>query len=67
MRKVLRTKPAADYVGLSKSKLEKMRGEGTGPAYFRVGERIIVYSKEKLDAWLNNHLFQSTSEYRDSQ
>ncbi|MCH8040158.1 MAG: AlpA family phage regulatory protein [Nitrospinae bacterium] len=58
-----RTKPAAQYVGLSKSKMDKMRVDGTGPAYSKLGERIIVYAQSDLDTWLDTKTYLSTSEY----
>ena len=51
---VLRTQAAAEYVGLSKSALEKMRCSGMGPAFIKVGPRIVVYEKDTLDSWLNS-------------
>ena len=58
-----RTKPAAKYLDLSKSKLDKMRCDGTGPAFSKLGERIIVYAKKDLDDWLDTKIYHSTSEY----
>jgi predicted DNA-binding transcriptional regulator AlpA len=48
----LRTPAAAEYVGLSASTLEKLRLTGGGPAYFKSGRKIVVYSTADLDAWL---------------
>ena len=47
----IRVRAAAEYVGLSKSSLDKFRCYGTGPAYSKVG-RAVVYSTADLDAWL---------------
>ena len=55
----VRVKAAADYVGLSKSSLDKMRCLGTGPLYFKVG-RAVVYSHQDLDAWLESQKRVST-------
>ena len=41
----LRTKEAAHYVGLSARTLEKHRTYGTGPAYRKIGGRV-VYTLE---------------------
>jgi predicted DNA-binding transcriptional regulator AlpA len=51
-RRILRTPHAAAYVGLSPSSLEKMRLIGDGPAFIRLGERIVGYDVRDLDAWL---------------
>jgi predicted DNA-binding transcriptional regulator AlpA len=42
---------AADYVGLSKSFLDKARCYGGGPSYIKLGATVI-YSTDDLDAWL---------------
>ncbi|RUW69278.1 MULTISPECIES: helix-turn-helix domain-containing protein [unclassified Mesorhizobium] len=47
----VRVRQAAEYVGLSKSNLDKMRCWGTGPAYVKLGNSVI-YRTEDLDAWL---------------
>ena len=47
----IRVKQAADYVGLSKSFLDKARCYGGGPAYAKLGATVI-YSTEDLDAWV---------------
>jgi hypothetical protein len=47
----LRVVLAANYVGLSKSFLDKARCYGTGPAYAKLGATVI-YSTEDLDAWV---------------
>ncbi|UXN62887.1 helix-turn-helix domain-containing protein [Phyllobacterium sp. A18/5-2] len=47
----IRVKEAADYVGLSKSSLDKLRCFGGGPQYFKVG-RAVIYSTDVLDQWL---------------
>ena len=43
-------KEAAQYLGLSKSWLDKLRRKGEGPAYFRFG-RAIRYKTADLEAW----------------
>lgn len=42
---------AAKWLGLSKSTLDKMRCEGRGPRYLRVGKRCF-YRPADLDAYL---------------
>ena len=46
----LRTPEAARFLGLSGRTLEKHRYFGTGPAYRRIGGRV-VYSVDDLRAW----------------
>lgn len=47
----LRVPQAAQYVGLSKSFLDKARCNGDGPAYSKLGSTVI-YSTDDLDAWV---------------
>lgn len=47
----IRVREAADYVGLSKSTLDKLRCYGTGPRYIKLG-RAVVYSTADLDDWV---------------
>lgn len=46
----LRTPEAARYLGLSGRTLEKHRMFGTGPAYLKLGGRV-VYVLEDLQRW----------------
>lgn len=55
----VRVREAAEYVGLSKSSLDKLRMGDGGPTYFKVG-RSIVYATADLDAWLESKRRSST-------
>ena len=46
----LRTREAAERLGLSHRTLEKHRTYGTGPRYLKLGGRV-VYRVEDLQAW----------------
>jgi excisionase family DNA binding protein len=59
--KYLHTESAAAYLGLSKSTLEKHRINGNGPAFRKLGRRVL-YAIGDLDAWADNCRRQSTSE-----
>ncbi|MHA1540005.1 MAG: helix-turn-helix transcriptional regulator [Alphaproteobacteria bacterium] len=59
----MNTKEAAQYLGISKSKMEKMRVKGDGPIFLKLGSRVL-YEKEALDLWAKGRSFQSTTEYR---
>lgn len=48
----VRVRQAAQYVGLSKSYLDKARCNGTGPVFIKLGNSVI-YRTEDLDAWLS--------------
>jgi len=51
MTKNLRVKTAADYLGLSKSFLDKARCYGGGPVFAKLGTTVI-YNTSDLDAWV---------------
>ena len=59
---VLRTTEAAQYVGLAPSTLSKMRVRGDGPAFCKVGPRVVVYRVPDLDHWLESRRRRSTSD-----
>ncbi len=60
-RKMLSTPEAAQYLGLGKSTLNKLRVSGSGPRFVSYGRRV-VYDPSDLDAWLNERKRSSTSE-----
>jgi predicted DNA-binding transcriptional regulator AlpA len=49
----LRTPSAAAYVGLAPATLERLRAVGGGPAFIKLGPRVVVYEVAALDAWVN--------------
>jgi hypothetical protein len=57
----LRTVEAARFLGLSGRTLEKHRCYGTGPAYRKIGGRV-VYALPDLQAWADRGLKSSTSD-----
>lgn len=59
----LRTPEAARFLGLSGRTLEKHRTYGTGPAYRKLGGRV-VYSIDDLQTWADRGAVTSTSDPR---
>jgi predicted DNA-binding transcriptional regulator AlpA len=59
--RVLDTDDAAKQVGLSTSTLAKLRLSGRGPAYCKLGRRV-VYRPDDLNDWLATRIRRSTSE-----
>jgi predicted DNA-binding transcriptional regulator AlpA len=59
----LRTPEAARFLGLSGRTLEKHRTYGTGPAYHKLGGRV-VYAIDDLQAWAKRGAVTSTSDPR---
>jgi len=57
----LRTSEAARLLSLSGRTLEKHRTYGTGPAYRKLGGRV-VYALEDLKAWADRGAKTSTSD-----
>ncbi|WP_315769895.1 MULTISPECIES: helix-turn-helix domain-containing protein [unclassified Bradyrhizobium] len=57
----LRTPEAARFLSLSGRTLEKHRTYGTGPAYRKLGGRV-VYALEDLRAWADGGVKTSTSD-----
>jgi len=51
-RTLLTNKQAADYLGCREQLLVSWRYENRGPAFHRLGGRMIRYAKSDLDAWL---------------
>ncbi len=58
----LSTRQAASYLSLSPSWLEKLRLYGTGPAFYKVSTRRILYKRTDLETWVEAHRRLSTSE-----
>jgi len=59
--KVITAKVAARFVGLSESTLAKLRLNGNGPVYCKLGRRV-VYRPEDLDHWLQSRIARDTSD-----
>lgn len=52
---------AARYVGLSVSKMNKLRSAGGGPKYYKLDHRV-VYDVADLDAWVAARSRMNTSQ-----
>ncbi len=57
----LTTDQAAGYTKLAASTLTKKRLYGDGPAFSKIGRRV-VYRRADLDAWMARHRRTSTSD-----
>ncbi|MGB0906959.1 MAG: helix-turn-helix transcriptional regulator [Maricaulaceae bacterium] len=56
---------AADFLGLSKSTLSKMRLTGDGPIFIKMGRRV-AYQPDDLQNWVKENRRRSTSDLGDS-
>jgi excisionase family DNA binding protein len=61
MNDLMNTREAALYLRLGKPTIERYRINGDGPSYLKLGGAV-RYRRCDLDAWLEGHLIQSTSE-----
>lgn len=61
-RKKLKPADAAEFLGLKPSTLAKMRVDGTGPVYSKLGGKIVVYDPADLEEWVSRKKRTSTSE-----
>jgi predicted DNA-binding transcriptional regulator AlpA len=59
--KVVSAKIAARFVGLSASTLAKLRLNGNGPLYCKLGRRV-VYRLSDLEQWLQSRTARDTSD-----
>jgi predicted DNA-binding transcriptional regulator AlpA len=58
---VITASQAARIVGLSESTLAKLRLNGNGPVYCKLGRRV-VYRPKDLEAWLESRTTRDTSD-----
>ena len=58
---VYNTREAATRYGLNPETFVKMRMAGNGPAFHKIGRRVI-YSKADLDTWFDAQRRNSTSD-----
>ena len=56
------TQQAAEMLKISPKTLERMRVEGRGPAFVKVG-RCVRYRESDILAFVERNIFESTSEF----
>ena len=61
MPKVITARAAARFVGLSASTLAKLRLNGNGPIYCKLGRRVL-YHPADLEQWLESRTTRDTSD-----
>ena len=59
---LLTTEQAAWLLGISRKTLERMRVEGRGPKFVKIG-RCVRYRQHDLLTWISTNTHQSTSEF----
>ena len=65
MTQLLRTRAAAEYLGVSESYMAKLRISGDGPRWSRLGRKIVIYHTSDLDQFARSNLRRSTSPTAD--
>lgn len=60
--KLMCQQDAAHFLNLSPRTLEKLRVNGGGPAYHKLGRRV-AYSSADLEEWIEDKRRTSTSEH----
>ena len=63
-KRYFKTKEAAEYLGFSKSTLEKLRLTGDGPTFIKRG-RAVIYDIDDMNAYMASNRIRSTSEIRN--
>lgn len=64
------SKETAAMLRVSSRTLERMRVEGNGPRYLKVGaskRARVLYRQTDVEGWLNEFVFGSTSEYSNKK
>jgi hypothetical protein len=60
-RRWLRTRAAAEHLGIGVGTLNKLRTYGGGPHYAKLG-RVVVYDPDELDRWAAARTIGSTKD-----
>jgi hypothetical protein len=62
MSEFLSTKEAAEWLGVSESTLNHWRVAGCGPAFVKLGRRVMYRRDEDLGTFVTKNVRQSTTE-----
>ena len=60
-KRLLTTKQLSKEKGLGYSTLTKLRLNGGGPTYYKIGSKV-MYAEDEYDAWLDSKRVTSTSQ-----
>ena len=61
---LLNPQQAAKCLGLTAASLQRMRTEGRGPTFIKVGRRRVAYRSADIMRWLGDRAAISTSDAR---
>jgi predicted DNA-binding transcriptional regulator AlpA len=62
--RLLKVADAARYCGESKPTFRRYRLKGGGPAYIKVGDRVVFYELSELDRWIDERKARAASVHR---
>ena len=51
----LRSAQCAALLGVSRSHLERMRYDGTGPRFTKISKKVILYALADVETWVAQH------------
>mgnify|MGYP006276193559 CR=1 FL=1 len=51
----LTPKEVESIYGITERQLRRHRSQGSGPPYTRPSPRVILYWRDEVEAWLNEH------------
>ncbi len=60
----LRSAQCAELLGVSRSHLERMRSDGSGPRFTKISKKVILYALADVEAWVAEH--STTTEQKKS-
>ena len=55
VRKAITPRQAAQAYGISEGTLANMRHQKTGPKYYKIGKRKVIYFIEDFESWLRKN------------
>lgn len=55
IRKAMTPRQASQTYGISEGTLANMRHQKTGPKYYKIGKRKVIYFVEDFEAWLRKN------------
>ncbi len=62
---LLNPQQTAEYTGLTVPTLQRLRTEGTGPCFIKLGKRRVAYRLSDIRSWLDERVAASTADARD--
>lgn len=65
LEKLFTTREAAEYLGVSEAHLQRMRCEGGGPSFCRIGKRRVGYRACDLSEWISSRVVTSSQDARE--